>query len=70
MPLEVSRLTTVTYGRAAALFLTTNTLNMLAGYVKMNEPEAAKVLKKDLYVDDLMTGVSSFEKSIELCDQL
>jgi len=36
----------------------------------MNEPEAAKVLKKDFYVDDLMTGVSSFEKSIELYDQL
>ncbi|XP_062558034.1 uncharacterized protein LOC134222905 [Armigeres subalbatus] len=45
-PIEVFQLTTVTYGTASAPFLATH-------------PGAAKVLRKDFYVNDMITGVDN-----------
>jgi len=69
-PLNVFRLTTVTYGTAAAPFLATNTLNTLAMQIKETAPEASSVIAQDFYVDDLMTGVDTVENAIQLRDQL
>lgn len=65
---KIYRLTTVTYGTASAPFLATNTLNSLANEVKKEAPEAANIMKKDFYVDDLMTGAQTVEKTITLHD--
>ncbi|XP_055600480.1 uncharacterized protein LOC129749527 [Uranotaenia lowii] len=63
-------LKTVTYGTASAPFLATRVLQQLAEDEETNFPEAAKVLKRDVYVDDLFTGGSSPTKVAELRVQL
>ncbi|XP_055584724.1 uncharacterized protein LOC129737588 [Uranotaenia lowii] len=69
-PLETFELKTVTYGTTSAPFLATRVLQQLADDEETNFPEAAKVLKRDVYVDDLFTGGSSPTTVAELRTQL
>ncbi|XP_055590340.1 uncharacterized protein LOC129742466 [Uranotaenia lowii] len=69
-PLQTFELKTVTYGTASAPFLATRVLQQLADDENQNFPEAAKILKRDVYVDDLFTGGSSPEEVSELRIQL
>ncbi|XP_055591187.1 uncharacterized protein LOC129743233 [Uranotaenia lowii] len=55
-PIDTFELKTVTYGTASAPFLATRTLQQLADDEKLHFPEGAKVLRKDVYVDDLVTS--------------
>lgn len=55
-PLETYELKTVTYGTASAPFLATRVLQQLADDEQHDFPQAANVLRKDFYVDDLITG--------------
>jgi len=49
-------LLTVTYGTKPAPFLATKCLHQLAELEKANYPQAAKVVSRDFYMDDLLTG--------------
>ncbi|CAA9997912.1 unnamed protein product [Nesidiocoris tenuis] len=64
------RLKTLTYGTASAAYLATRTLNQLADDESKNFPIAAKVVKRDFYVDDLLTGCSSLDSALKLQEDL
>ncbi|XP_055543807.1 uncharacterized protein LOC129729321 [Wyeomyia smithii] len=70
LPLDTYELKTVTYGTACAPFQATRVLIQLADDEQHDFPEAAQVLRKDFYVDDLFSGAESIEKAIELREQL
>ncbi|XP_065094462.1 uncharacterized protein LOC135714987 [Ochlerotatus camptorhynchus] len=69
-PLATYELLTVTYGTASAPFLATRVLLQLADDEKDSYPEAAEVLRKDFYVDDLFSGANSIEEATTLRQQL
>ncbi|UYV66960.1 hypothetical protein LAZ67_4003455 [Cordylochernes scorpioides] len=57
------RLTTVTYGTTFAPYLAIRTLHQLADDEAMNYPVASKIVKRDFYVDDLLTGEDAVEEA-------
>lgn len=69
-PLKTYRLKTITYGTASAPFLAIKTLFHLAEEERANFPDAAEVVQRDFYVDDVLTGSDSLEKVIDLQLQL
>jgi len=69
-PLEDYRLLTVTYGTTSAPFLATRSLQQLATDEATNFPGASRVVSKDMYVDDLMSGENSVERAIHLQKQI
>ncbi|XP_055589191.1 uncharacterized protein LOC129741476 [Uranotaenia lowii] len=69
-PLATFELKTVTYGTASAPFLATRVLQQLADDEQKDFPEAATILKRDFYVDDLFSGAETVEKVISLREQL
>lgn len=69
-PITEYELTTVTYGTANAPYLAIRTLNQLAMDGENEFPKASKIIKKDFYVDDNMSGADSVEEAIELYQQL
>ena len=69
-PLEIYRMTRVTYGTAAAPFLATRCLLQLACDGQQTHPRAADVIKQDFYVDDLLTGVDTIDDAIQLQREL
>ncbi|KAH9631923.1 hypothetical protein HF086_000260 [Spodoptera exigua] len=56
-PINILQLNTVTYGTAAAPFLSTRCLRQLAD--DCTDPMISEVIKHDFYVDDLLTGCSN-----------
>ncbi|XP_058456361.1 uncharacterized protein LOC131433782 [Malaya genurostris] len=64
--LRTYELTTVTYGTASAPYLATKCLQKLAEDGKQTHPIAARVLKQDFYVDDMLTGVNNIESGKQL----
>ncbi|XP_062542350.1 uncharacterized protein LOC134210317 [Armigeres subalbatus] len=69
-PLKELELSTVTYGTAAAPFLATRCLNQLAEDEKECFPEASYVVKKGVYVDDVLSGAATLEKAKQLQNDL
>jgi hypothetical protein len=69
-PLQIFRLTTVTYGTASAPFLAVRCLQQLAHENKNDYPSASNVILNDFYIDDLLTGSDSKEKLLTIRDQL
>ncbi|UYV84543.1 hypothetical protein LAZ67_X002574, partial [Cordylochernes scorpioides] len=63
-------LTTVTYGTAYAPYLAIRTLYQLANEEAMNYSVASKIVKRDFYVDDLLTGADTVEESQILIRQI
>lgn len=63
-------LTTVTYGTASAPYLATKCLQRLSEEGEESHPAAAKVLKKDFYVDDMLSGVDDIEEGKRLVSQM
>ncbi|XP_058827613.1 uncharacterized protein LOC131687537 [Topomyia yanbarensis] len=61
---------TVTYGTASAPYLATRVLQQLANDERDEYPEAAEVLRKDFYVDDLFSGVRNIAETTALRKQL
>ncbi|XP_077290162.1 uncharacterized protein LOC143913982 [Arctopsyche grandis] len=55
------KLNTVTFGTASAPFLATRCLNQLAEENRNKYPIASKVIERDFYVDDLLTGTNTIE---------
>jgi hypothetical protein len=68
--LETYRLTTVTYGTAAAPFLTTRCLLQVALDGQLTHPTASEVIKNDFYVDDLLTGADTAKEAIQLYEDV
>jgi len=60
------RLNTVTYGMTSASYLAIRCLFSAAEEESFNFPKASEVIKKDFYVDDLLTGASSVKEAIQL----
>ncbi|XP_076392689.1 uncharacterized protein LOC143265292 [Megachile rotundata] len=62
-PLDVYELNTVTYGTASAPFLATRCLRQVGLDNIEKYPDASRVIIKDFYVDDLLTGADSVEEA-------
>ncbi|XP_044580471.1 uncharacterized protein LOC123262367 [Cotesia glomerata] len=60
----------VTFGVSAAPFLAIRTVNQLADDESHNFPVASKILKRDLYVDNLLTGSNSLTEILKLRDEI
>ncbi|XP_062715106.1 uncharacterized protein LOC134291407 [Aedes albopictus] len=69
-PVRTYELTTVTYGTASAPYLATKCLQRLGTEGETSHPTAAKVVRKDFYVDDLLTGTDSIEEGKALATEL
>lgn len=69
-PIEEFNLTTVTYGTASAPYLAIKTLQQLAKDEEAKFPEAAEVILKDFYVDDVLSGTNSIQQARQLQDKL
>ena len=63
-------LNTVTFGLSPAPFLAIRCLHQLADDEAQAYPEASRVLKNDMYVDDLLTGVDTFVDALALRDEI
>ncbi|XP_055632398.1 uncharacterized protein LOC129772894 [Toxorhynchites rutilus septentrionalis] len=64
-PLKTFELTTVTYGTASAPYLATRCLLELSNQGAEAYPLAAKVLSKDFYMDDMLTGIDDAGSTCE-----
>jgi hypothetical protein len=62
----VFRLKTMTYGTRCASFLSTRCLHQLAEESKLQFPVASNVIKKDFYMDDLISGADTCEEAKNL----
>lgn len=63
----VYQLNTVTYGTTSAPFLSCRCLKQLAH--ECDNPEVARVINNDFYVDDLICGEESIDKLLLLCEE-
>ncbi|XP_061712824.1 uncharacterized protein LOC133521773 [Cydia pomonella] len=66
--LDIYQLSTVTYGTAAAAFLSCRCLKQLA--LECNDPEVARTIRDDFYVDDLISGSSTIPELLRKSDEL
>ncbi|XP_055916401.1 uncharacterized protein LOC129949150 [Eupeodes corollae] len=62
-PIKVFKMNTVTFGTASAPYLAIKVLKKLADDESQNFPEGAKVVREDMYVDDLISGADSIEEA-------
>jgi Pao retrotransposon peptidase/Family of unknown function (DUF5641)/Integrase zinc binding domain len=69
-PIQTYQLTTVTYGTACAPYLATKALQQLANDEDDHFPAAARVARRDFYVDDILSGTDSVDDCVELQGQL
>lgn len=69
-PIQIYTLETTTYGTSSASYLAIKTLYKLADDEEENFPIAAKILRRDFYVDDVLTGAQTISEAIILRDQL
>lgn len=67
-PIKVLRLNTVTYGTASAPFLSTRCIYQLAEECK--DEMIKRTMKRDFYMDDLITGCDSVESLVELANSV
>ncbi|XP_053597333.1 uncharacterized protein LOC128668417 [Microplitis demolitor] len=69
-PILTYTLNTVTYGTASASYLAIRTLQQLADDEGQSYPLAAIALKRDFYVDDVLTGADTHDKALAIRDEL
>ncbi|XP_044756884.1 uncharacterized protein LOC123315299 [Coccinella septempunctata] len=69
-PVECYELNTVTYGVSSAPFLALRTLHKLADDEETSFSLAARILRDDVYVDDVVSGSDDLQGSINLRDDL
>lgn len=60
------RLSTLTFGTASAAYLAIRTLRQLAVDEADNYADASKVVLRDFYVDDLLTGADTEEAAVDM----
>jgi len=64
------QLNTVTYGQSCAPFLAIRSVRQLAIDESENYIQASRVLLRDLYVDDILTGVENLNEAKTLIEEL
>ena len=64
------QLNTVTFGTACAPFLAIRTLQQLAQDEAKNFPRSCVLLRRDFYVDDLISGANSLEEVLQIRDEM
>ncbi|KAL0812118.1 hypothetical protein ABMA28_009496 [Loxostege sticticalis] len=69
-PLEVFEFTRVTFGLRSSPFLALRTLRQLANDERHNWPNAASVLERDIYMDDLASSASSLNDAVKIAHEL
>lgn len=69
-PIVEYALQTVTYGTASAPYLAVRTLRQLSIDNELAYPEAARIVREDFYVDDLLSGAYSQSDAIFIRRQL
>ncbi|GBN28332.1 hypothetical protein AVEN_118861-1, partial [Araneus ventricosus] len=65
-PIKIYELNTVTYGTVSAPFLAMRVLKALADAEHQDFPEAAKIITRDMYVDDILSGATSLTSAKRL----
>ncbi|XP_055841166.1 uncharacterized protein LOC129908583 [Episyrphus balteatus] len=68
-PLKIFKMYTVTFGTASAPYLAIKILKKVADDEQHNFPEGAKVVREDMYVDDLISGADSIEEARKKRDE-
>ncbi|XP_046142528.1 uncharacterized protein LOC123988000 [Osmia bicornis bicornis] len=68
--IAVFQLNTVTFGVSSAPFLAIRTIKQLADDESANFPLASQIIKRDLYVDDLLTGANSLSEILKIRDDI
>lgn len=69
-PIQVYKLSTVTYGMACSPYLAIRVLRQLAKDEESNFPDAASVLESESYVDDIFLGGQDMTSTLLLRDQM
>lgn len=67
---DTYELTTVTYGTSSASFLVTRCLNHLADRNSSTYPIGSACVKRDFYVDDLLTGANTLQEARIVRDEV
>ncbi|KAL7724572.1 hypothetical protein ACLKA6_002502 [Drosophila palustris] len=67
--MQIYRLDTVTYGTRPAAFLAIRCMHQLAEDEQSSFPIGSVILRRDFYVDDLMTGGGSLDEVAEIMRQ-
>ncbi|XP_011884007.1 PREDICTED: uncharacterized protein LOC105571143 [Vollenhovia emeryi] len=67
--LKTFELLTLTYGTAPASFLAIRSIHKLAEYQADSFPIGSKLVLRDFYVDDLLTGASTLQEALEIKKQ-
>jgi hypothetical protein len=70
LPIETFRLKTVTYGLGPSPFLAIRCINELASINMEHFPITSKILLRDFYVDDVLTGADSLETALQIRKEL
>nr|CAI5865091.1 unnamed protein product [Callosobruchus analis] len=60
----------VTYGTASGSFLAIRSLFQVANEVEDKFPDIAKIIRTNMYVDDLLTGAKSVDHAQQICSQI
>ncbi|XP_058799844.1 uncharacterized protein LOC131669162 [Phymastichus coffea] len=68
--IAVYELNTVTFGVASAPYLAIRFIHQLANDEETKFPRASQILKRDLYVDDLLTGANSLDEIRQIRDEI
>lgn len=68
--IRIFYLLTVTFGVSCAPFLAIRTLHQLALDEAKNFPRACKLLTRDFYVDDFISGADSIEEILNIRDEM
>jgi hypothetical protein len=69
-PVETFRLTTVTYGCASSSYLAIKCLQELARSEAEKFPDTYRIILRDFYVDDLLTGSESIASTLKIRDEV
>ena len=68
--LQVFQLNTVTYGLSSAPFLAIRSLFFIADHHESTHPLGSKILRQDLYVDDVLTGAHNISTLLAMKSEL
>lgn len=69
-PISMYTLNTVTYGTKSAPYLALRCLKQLSIDFQEQYPEACKIISRDFYVDDLITGFESEQAAVDTCKEI
>ena len=69
-PVEAYELNTVSFGVKSSPFLALRTVQQLAEDEKMSLPLGSEIVKRDMYIDDVVSSVDSINHAVIAYDQL